>query len=131
MSPRDFFVIAVTLLVCFGAVWAGLKLNLAGRGQPRMDELDFANETDRTISGIFVGVNGAQPQELLRGMALAPGAGATLKIDRWPLPDAADVRIVYEGGVEKLWPGLPMRGIFALRDDRRGEPRFEDQTVCS
>lgn len=131
MSLKDIFVIAAVLLVCFGALRAGFRFNVIGRGQPQMDELDFTNGADKAVSAIFVEAEGAQTQELLHGRQLAPGEKASLKIDRWQLPGAADVRVVYGDGSEKLWPGLPMKGIFSLAGGRGGEPIFEDLTVCS
>jgi hypothetical protein len=131
MSPKDLLVIAATMFVCFCALYTGFRMNVIGRGQPKMDELVFTNGTGRTVSRLFANAGGAQEQELLHGSFLAPGAKAVLRIDRWPLPNAADMKIVYADGSEKLWPGLPMRGVFSLEADSRGEPRFEDRTVCS
>ena len=131
MSLKDLLVVAATLFVCLCALYAGLRMNVIGRGQPKMDELVFTNGTGRTVSQLFADAGGAQEQELLRGSSLAPGGKAVLRINRWPLPNASDMKIVFADGGEKLWTGLPMRGVFSIEADSRGEPRFEDRTVCS
>ena len=131
---KELFIVIALLLVGAVSVLAALRVKTsqaASCGNPvaSMDSLDFINKSDRAVTGVYLSNISGWGANIVGGTPLAAGERRKLQLDRGFLPRTNDVKIVYEDGGVRYWKRLPIRGIFQLTNDERGEPRFEEVVV--
>ena len=130
MSLKEIAIIAVLLVVCAAVVCLAVRIKSAnalssGCGVPSMGTLNFTNKAAKAVKGVYLSAAGGWSENLVTGTPLGSGESRLLKLDHGYLPGANDVKIVYEDGSEAIWQRLPMRGIFDITNDERGEPRYD------
>ena len=130
MSSKEITIVVLLIVVCAAAVVMAIKIKAAnavsGCGSaPSMSTLNFTNKAAKAVKGLYLSSPGGWSENLVTGTPLGSGESRLLKLDHGYLPGANDVKIVYEDGSETIWQRLPMRGIFDITNDERGEPRYD------
>lgn len=128
MSSKEITIVVIMLVVCAAAIVMAVRIKAANAVSgcaPSMATLNLTNKAGKAVKGMYLSAAGGWSENLVTGTPLASGESRLLKLDHGYLPGANDVKIVYEDGSEAIWQRLPMRGIFDLTVDERGEPRYD------